>query len=213
LDDDEKGVYSIDTPGGKQDVSIVSESGMYGLVMSSRKPEAKKFKRWVRDVLVQLRREGKVELTPGADRFPMFSLYHERKEKNKVLDLPENYWCVWRESMNFMLDFEKAVNRLGVQIAFSEYDLLDGSIGSCWANYREGKPWAGAVKKYIHDFRDKRGKQEANCYHRDEFWHFRDWLEGIYASDKMPSYLKRKYGRTSDLVLRADDIIGLLPEM
>lgn len=34
LDDDEKGVNTIDTPGGKQEISIVSESGLYALIFS-----------------------------------------------------------------------------------------------------------------------------------------------------------------------------------
>jgi len=47
LDDDEKGEYTIPTPGGMQKVSIVNESGMYSLVLTSRKPEAKVSQKWV----------------------------------------------------------------------------------------------------------------------------------------------------------------------
>lgn len=46
LDEDEKGVHSVDTPGGKQEMTIVSEPGLYSLILRSRKPEAKAFKRW-----------------------------------------------------------------------------------------------------------------------------------------------------------------------
>ena len=59
LDDDEKGVDLIHTPGGNQEVSIVTEPGFYKLVMRSRKPEAKAFQRWVtHEVLPALRRDG-----------------------------------------------------------------------------------------------------------------------------------------------------------
>ncbi|TCK39673.1 BRO family protein [Paraburkholderia sp. BL8N3] len=59
LDDDEKGVSSIDTPGGRQEVRTVSESGLYSLVMRSRKPEAKLFKRWItHEVLPSIRKTG-----------------------------------------------------------------------------------------------------------------------------------------------------------
>ena len=59
LDDDEKGVGIIDTPGGKQEMSIVSEPGLYSLILRSRKPEAKAFKRWVtHDILPSIRRSG-----------------------------------------------------------------------------------------------------------------------------------------------------------
>ncbi len=59
LDDDEKGVDSIHTPGGDQQVTTVTEPGLYKLVMRSRKPEAKAFQRWVtHEVLPALRRSG-----------------------------------------------------------------------------------------------------------------------------------------------------------
>lgn len=59
LDDDEKGVHSVDTPGGKQQMTTVTEPGFYKLVMRSRKPGAKAFQRWVtHEVLPALRRDG-----------------------------------------------------------------------------------------------------------------------------------------------------------
>ena len=59
LDDDEKGVSIIDTPGGKQALTVISESGLYNMILLSRKPEAKQFKRWVtHDVLPQIKRHG-----------------------------------------------------------------------------------------------------------------------------------------------------------
>lgn len=47
LDPDEKGTNSILTPGGRQEMWCVNEYGLYNLVLASRKPEAKKFKRWI----------------------------------------------------------------------------------------------------------------------------------------------------------------------
>ena len=59
LDDDEKGVALTDTLGGRQEMAAVSEAGLYALVLSSRKPEAKAFKRWVtHDVLPSIRKHG-----------------------------------------------------------------------------------------------------------------------------------------------------------
>ena len=66
LDDDEKGVSSIDTPGGPQKMSIVNESGLYTLILTSRKPEARKFRKWVTsEVLPALRKHGQYTM-PGA---------------------------------------------------------------------------------------------------------------------------------------------------
>ena len=59
LDEDEKGVSKIYTPGGIQDMTVISEAGLYALVLRSNKPEAKAFSRWVRhDVLPQIRQTG-----------------------------------------------------------------------------------------------------------------------------------------------------------
>lgn len=59
LDDDEKGVHSTQTLGGTQEVSIVNEPGLYSLVLGSRKPEAKEFKRWItHEVIPSIRKHG-----------------------------------------------------------------------------------------------------------------------------------------------------------
>ena len=59
LDDDEKGVVEIETNGGKQKMTTVTESGMYALVLKSRRPEAKAFRKWVTsEVLPSIRKTG-----------------------------------------------------------------------------------------------------------------------------------------------------------
>lgn len=59
LDDDEKGLISIQTPGGLQEMLCISEPGAYRLVFASRKPEAEDFKRWLaHDVIPALRKTG-----------------------------------------------------------------------------------------------------------------------------------------------------------
>ena len=59
VDEDDKGVGEIQTPGGKQKMTIINESGLYSLILSSKLPTAKKFKRWVtHDVLPAIRKTG-----------------------------------------------------------------------------------------------------------------------------------------------------------
>jgi hypothetical protein len=54
----------MSTPGGNQELSIISESGLYTLILRSNKPAARPFRRWVtRDVLPALRRTGVYQLT------------------------------------------------------------------------------------------------------------------------------------------------------
>ena len=59
VDEDDKGVNVSFTPGGKQKTTIINESGLYSLILSSKLPQAKAFKRWVtNEVLPQIARTG-----------------------------------------------------------------------------------------------------------------------------------------------------------
>lgn len=59
LEDDEKSLRSVETPGGAQMANVITEPGLYSAILGSRAPEAKAFKRWVtHEVLPALRREG-----------------------------------------------------------------------------------------------------------------------------------------------------------
>ena len=59
LDDDEKGITISDTLGGKQEMTTITEPGLYSLILRSRKPEAKAFKRWItHEVIPAIRKTG-----------------------------------------------------------------------------------------------------------------------------------------------------------
>ncbi len=59
VDDDDKGVAKCDTLGGKQDLQVINESGMYSLVLGSKLPGARRFKRWITsEVLPSIRKHG-----------------------------------------------------------------------------------------------------------------------------------------------------------
>lgn len=59
MDDDEKGVQTLHTPGGDQSFTVVSEPGLYDAILRSRVSAAREFKRWVkREVLPAIRRTG-----------------------------------------------------------------------------------------------------------------------------------------------------------
>lgn len=76
LDEDEKGVSSIYTLGGNQDMAIVNESGLYTLVLGSRKRQAKEFKRWItHEVLPAIRKRG----------------YYATDKVNQYMALPQDY--------------------------------------------------------------------------------------------------------------------------
>ena len=59
IDDEDKGVAKCDTLGGAQNFAIINESGLYSLILSSKLPQAKAFKRWVTsEVLPSIRKNG-----------------------------------------------------------------------------------------------------------------------------------------------------------
>lgn len=59
VDEEDKGVAKCDTLGGSQDLTVINESGLYSLILSSKLPQAKAFKRWVtNEVLPSIRKNG-----------------------------------------------------------------------------------------------------------------------------------------------------------
>ena len=91
VDEDDKGVSKCDTPGGKQDLVIINESGLYSLILSSKLPQAKEFKRWVTsEVLPTIRKHGMFatdELLDNQD-FAIATLQKlkEEREAKKLLE-------------------------------------------------------------------------------------------------------------------------------
>ena len=66
LDEDEKGISSVDTLGGAQEQAVINESGLYSLILTSRKAEAKRFKKWVTsEVLPSIRKTGAYSAAPA----------------------------------------------------------------------------------------------------------------------------------------------------
>ena len=91
IDEEDKGVTKCDTLGGKQDLTMINESGLYSLILSSKMPNAKKFKHWVTaDVLPAIRKTGMYatdELLDNPDlAIQAFTALKLEREKNKKLN-------------------------------------------------------------------------------------------------------------------------------
>lgn len=87
LDDDEKGVANVYTPGGPQEMATVNESGLYHLIFQSRKPEAKQFRKWVTsEVLPSIQRFGYYidpnSTLSGKDRKVLLRRYYKELAEN-----------------------------------------------------------------------------------------------------------------------------------
>lgn len=91
VDEDDKGVSKCDTHGGKQDLLVINESGKYSLVLSSKLPQAKEFKRWVTsEVLPTIRKHGMFATDELLDD-PYFAIatlqkLKEEREAKKLLE-------------------------------------------------------------------------------------------------------------------------------
>ena len=95
LDEDEKGVRSVDTPGGIQQVSVISEAGLYNAILGSKVPGAREFKRWVtHEVLPAIRRHGAYATAETAERLiadPDFAIrtfeaLRDERERRRALE-------------------------------------------------------------------------------------------------------------------------------
>ena len=64
VDDDDKGVTEMMTPGGKQTMVIINESGLYSLILSSKLPTARAFKRWVTSEVLPAMKKGASQIMP-----------------------------------------------------------------------------------------------------------------------------------------------------
>lgn len=59
VDPEDRGISKMETPGGTQEIVIINESGLYSLILGSKMPDAKRFKRWVTsEVLPAIRKHG-----------------------------------------------------------------------------------------------------------------------------------------------------------
>lgn len=89
VDDEDKGVAKCDTLGGIQDLTVINESGLYSLILSSKMPNAKKFKHWVTsEVLPSIRKTGSYQV-PQSNTDKSKSL--EVKEMNARVRMSNQY--------------------------------------------------------------------------------------------------------------------------
>jgi anti-repressor protein len=91
LDEDEKGVRKVYTLGGAQESTVISESGLYALVIRSNKPNARRFRKWITsEVLPSIRRTGKYEVAAEPEEESLivakaFSIIHRQLTESKAL--------------------------------------------------------------------------------------------------------------------------------
>ena len=170
VDDEDKGVTKCYTPGGDQDMTIINESGLYSLVLSSKLPTARKFRRWVTsEVLPSIRRTGGYVALPK-DYPSALRALADAEEKRLVL-LAEN-----EAQRQVIADFEPvrqyvdtilhskgslATSQIAADYGISARALnrilheegIQHKVNSQWILYREhmGKGWTDSrTIQFIH---------------------------------------------------------------
>lgn len=144
LDDDEKGVGIADTNGGKRNVTIIAESGVYALAFTSRKEEAENFRRWLRkEVLPSIRKHGIYATNELLDDPDLMVEAIERlrneKNRNKLLQ-NENKLL---EIENRLLSQENVswANRKFIDALVKKYAEIKGpdksSIQKAWTDFKK----------------------------------------------------------------------------
>lgn len=136
VDDEDKGVTKCDTLGGTQEMTVINESGLYSLILSSKLPKAKEFKRWVTsDVLPSIRKTGSYG-TPKMSVMEMIAQLAENAVKTektlaehteRINDLEEktdaNIQGIVREALTYAtLTFEQQ-KYIQVKVALKIFDL------------------------------------------------------------------------------------------
>ena len=86
LDEDEKNTVCImDGNRGNPNITIINESGLYSVILLSRKPEAKRFKKWITsEVLPEIRKTGSYLRTPQTYIQALEALLESEKEKERL---------------------------------------------------------------------------------------------------------------------------------
>lgn len=109
LDDDEKGVAKTDTLGGEQETNIISESGLYTLIIRSNKPNARKFRKWVTGVVLPSIRK------TGGYALQEVSHMEHKALYEKIISLQEEVISLYRQ-IN--------VSRYKKPVVITEYEIL-----------------------------------------------------------------------------------------
>ena len=154
VDEEDKGVNESFTPGGSQELIVINESGLYSLVLSSKLPQAKAFKRWItKEVLPSIRKHGMYatdELLANPEfAIEVFKALKEEREKVKALEADNSMKTVQVQIMKPKADyFDELVDRnlltnfreTAKQLNIKQTDFVNFLIS----------------KRYI--YRDKKGK-------------------------------------------------------
>ena len=190
LDKDEKGVSTIDTPGGRQEMTIINEPGLYDLIFCSRKPEAKAFKRWItHEVIPSIRKHGAYATDAVIDQIiadPKYGIrlleaFQAEKDKNAELTTINAIQAQQLEEaqpkVNYYDKVLKSSGLVKTSVIASDYGVsavkFNRILADLKVQFKQGNIWL-LYDKYKHEgytqtdtyyYQDKKtGETKANCW-------------------------------------------------
>ena len=114
VDEQDRGVNEMDTPGGKQPIAIINESGLYSLIFGSKLEGAVRFKRWVTsEVLPTLRKTGSYMMPKLSKELQALFLLDDRtqRQEQRITALENNMVVDYDQQ----LSLKNAVNHVVVE--------------------------------------------------------------------------------------------------
>lgn len=176
-------------------IYFITRDGFSFLAMGYTGAKAAKFKEAFIAAFNRMEQALRVATTPV-----LLPTYQHRMLSEPTKTCPANRWCVFEQAGEVMLWIEKNVGSI------SQYDLADGSIGQHWVKFRDGKAWRKPITHYYHEYQDKRGKQQSNCYDYTELEHFKVWLKTVYMKEHLYKYLHDKFKKDALMLPRVKAI-------
>lgn len=151
VDDEDKGVTKLGTPGGMQNVTIINESGLYSLIFSSKLESAKRFKRWVTsEVLPSIRKHGiyatdnVIEQTLRDPDYIINVLTEYKKEKDNNLILRQQIGEL-KPKADYVDEILKSPGTMTITQIAADYGLsaqkLNKLLHQARLQRRVGKQW------------------------------------------------------------------------
>ncbi|MEK4488305.1 phage antirepressor [Paenibacillus sp. FSL L8-0493] len=129
LDEDEKGVSSTDTLGGKQSLAIINEPGLYSLILGSRKPEAKQFKRWItHDVIPSIRKTGGYMIPQTMPE--TLRLLAAEIEKNQAIEAENERLALQASTLELKVEQDKPKTIFADAVSTSNDSILVGQLAT-----------------------------------------------------------------------------------
>ena len=176
VDDDEKGRNNVPTPGGEQECWFLTENGLYEVLMLSRKPIAKKFKKEVKRILHDLRVNGtvvsaKVALSSPEEQALSFQQALDSALKH-AFEIADNYYKPQLQQLNR----EKTwISEKREATALQRNSVLKRRINTL---EREKQEMMDGYDAEIDELRDRLAREECDAVR------YRDWRSHVGRKPK-----------------------------